>query len=84
MTKGKTSDAISQAQFAALHGVARSTVTDWKARGYIVFTQDGLVNVPASNAILNGRPSVNRGGQAKGPAGGGDNVLHFRRLVRAK
>ena len=53
---------LSQADFARLQSVSRKTVSTWKQQGYIVFTPGGLVDVPASNLKLRGRPDVNRGG----------------------
>ncbi|MCJ2125080.1 hypothetical protein [Methylobacterium sp. J-077] len=46
----------------------RSTVNKWEARGSIVLTVDGLVNVEASERLLGGRAETYRGGKAKGPS----------------
>jgi len=53
--------------FAQRHGVNRSTVNRWEARGHLVMTVDGLVNVEASEQLLAKRPEIYRGGQTKGP-----------------
>lgn len=42
---------MNQAEFAALHGVSRKTVTKWKERGWLVFAGDQL-DVEQSNANL--------------------------------
>jgi hypothetical protein len=57
-----------RAAFARRHGVNRSTVGRWEARGSIVLTVDGLVNVEASEQLLGGRAETYRGGKAKGPS----------------
>ncbi|WP_267361303.1 MULTISPECIES: hypothetical protein [unclassified Methylobacterium] len=54
--------------FARRHGVNRSTVGRWEAKGSIVLTVDGLVNVEASEQLLGGRAETYRGGKAKGPS----------------
>lgn len=46
---------MSQAQFSLIAGVSRKTVTQWKAKGFLVFNDDGAVNVDASIAILRDR-----------------------------
>ncbi|MCJ2114241.1 hypothetical protein MKK64_24025 [Methylobacterium sp. E-025] len=40
----------------------------WEARGHLVMTVDGLVNVEASDDLLTKRPVAYRGGTTKGPA----------------
>lgn len=42
---------MKQSEFAALHGVSRKTVTQWKSRGWLVMQGD-RVDVEASNARL--------------------------------
>ena len=54
-------------QFAARHNVSRRTVGRWEQRGFIV-RAGGLVDGRASDARLAERPSVYRGGRARGPA----------------
>lgn len=61
--------------FARRHGVNRSTVNKWEARGHLVMTVDGLVNVEGSEKRLTMRPVTYRGGQAKGPQ-----AASFKRL----
>jgi hypothetical protein len=56
------------AEFAKLHAVSKAAVTKWKARGLLVLTPDGRVDVIASNKRLADRPAVNRGRPTKGPA----------------
>jgi hypothetical protein len=55
---------LSLAEFARLHRVSKPTVTNWKARGYVVL-KDGKVDVVASNKILADRPKGRAGGVAK-------------------
>ncbi|OTA14092.1 DNA-directed RNA polymerase sigma-70 factor [Xenorhabdus vietnamensis] len=51
---------MNQSDFAKLHGVSRKTVTQWKARGWLVVDGDDI-NVEASNAnIARYRKSVTR------------------------
>ncbi|TXM99687.1 hypothetical protein FV242_24595 [Methylobacterium sp. WL64] len=50
----------------------RSTVNKWEAKGSIVLTVDGLVNVEASEQLLGGRAETYRGGKAKGPSAQAD------------
>ncbi|MDC9598741.1 RNA polymerase subunit sigma-70 [Xenorhabdus anantnagensis] len=42
---------MNQSEFAKLHGVSRKTVTQWKARGWLVMTDDDI-DVEASNANI--------------------------------
>lgn len=51
--------------FAKLHGVTRAAVYKWKASGHLVFAPDGKVDVSASNARLDARPDVYRGGRKR-------------------
>jgi hypothetical protein len=41
-----------QAAFAAYKGVSRQTVTDWKQKGFLVFSNDGNVDFAATNSCL--------------------------------
>ncbi|PQQ22309.1 RNA polymerase subunit sigma-70 [Photorhabdus hindustanensis] len=51
---------MNQSEFAKLHGVSRKTVTQWKARGWLVLDGDDI-DVDASNAnIERYRKSVTR------------------------
>ncbi|MDE9483097.1 RNA polymerase subunit sigma-70 [Xenorhabdus bovienii] len=51
---------MNQSEFAKLHGVSRKTVTQWKARGWLVTDGDDI-NVEASNAnIARYRKSITR------------------------
>ena len=45
-------DGYNQAAYAAHRGVSRKTVTGWKQRGLLVFTDSGKVDVEASDAAL--------------------------------
>ncbi|XTZ40059.1 RNA polymerase subunit sigma-70 [Salmonella enterica] len=59
---------MNQSEFARLHGVSRKTVTQWKARGWLVLEGDDI-DVDASNAnIERYRKTVSRPGKknAKG------------------
>lgn len=56
------------AQFAKAHNVTKAAVTKWRKAGYLTMTDDGRVDVGASNAKLAQRAAVNRRGQpTKGP-----------------
>lgn len=55
----------SKAAFARRHGVNRSTVNKWEAKGHLVMTANGLVEVEQSGQRLGGRPSHYRGGTTK-------------------
>lgn len=58
---------MNQSEFAKLHGVSRKTVTQWKARGWLVLEGDDI-DVDASNAnIKRFRKTVTR--PEKKPAG---------------
>jgi phage terminase Nu1 subunit (DNA packaging protein) len=46
------SAAVTMVAFAKLHGVSRAAAYKWKARGLIVHTANGRVDVAASNARL--------------------------------
>ncbi|KER01558.1 RNA polymerase subunit sigma-70 [Photorhabdus temperata] len=51
---------MNQSEFAKLHGVSRKTVTQWKARGWLVLNGDDI-DVDASNAnVERYRKSVTR------------------------
>lgn len=65
MTGGGSLSFVTQAEFARQQDVSRKSVTVWKARGYIVLNEAGLVNVAASNALLAARPDRYRGGVTK-------------------
>lgn len=56
---------VSQAEFARLKDVSRKTVTQWKAKGLLSMTPDGMVKVEESEWLLADRPSNNRGGTIK-------------------
>jgi hypothetical protein len=55
----------SKAAFARRHGVNRSTVSKWEAKGHLVMTANGLVEVEQSEQRLTGRPAHYRGGTSK-------------------
>ncbi|WP_237387321.1 hypothetical protein [Xenorhabdus sp. Sc-CR9] len=56
---------MKQADFARLHNVSRKTVTQWKARGWLVMDGDDI-DVDASNAnIEQYRKTVTRGEKKK-------------------
>lgn len=56
--------AMTQSDFAKSRGVSKMAVSQWKKKGLLVFTSDGLVDVAASTALIDSRPVVNRGGKA--------------------
>lgn len=55
-----------QAEFALKWGVSRKTVTVWCQRGIVILRPDKTVDVTASEAKLNARPEVYRGGVKHG------------------
>lgn len=57
----------SKAAFARRHGVNRATVTKWEAKGLLVLTSDGLIEVEATEWNLDQRPQTYRGGTAHRP-----------------
>jgi hypothetical protein len=67
--KNATKKHVSQAAYARLKGVTPKTVTVWKKSGLLTFSEDGLVDVEASDARLASRPKVSRGGITKGVSG---------------
>lgn len=71
--------AVSQAEFARMRDVSKKTVTVWKQQGRLVLTEDGLVDVGASDKSLAERPPLNRGGAVKRngntPANGNGSTL---------
>lgn len=68
-------ETLSRTEFAALHGVARITVTRWLEQGHAVLAEGtDRIAVRQSNRLLAQRPEVYRGGVVKKtgvvPAGG--------------
>ncbi|BCP53794.1 hypothetical protein K32_24110 [Kaistia sp. 32K] len=53
---------VSQAEYGRHRGVSRKTVTDWKQKGILVLDERGRVDVAKTDAALNERPAVYRGG----------------------
>lgn len=53
---------MSQAEFSRRRGVSRATVTEYKAKGLLVMTNDGLVDVAASEERLAASLDPARGG----------------------
>jgi phage terminase Nu1 subunit (DNA packaging protein) len=68
----KPEEFISQREFALLRGVSPKSVSVWKKKGLLVVTADGLIDVEASNTILDARPAQYRGGTASAPSGQAD------------
>lgn len=64
---------VNQAEYAAMHGVSRKTVTQWKSCGWLVF-QDGKVDVEASDAQLKKYRRHAVGGVTSGVTQGGNNL----------
>lgn len=61
-----TTEYVKQAEFARRRGVSRATVTEYKAKGLLVMTDDGLVDVAASEARLAASLDPVRGGDRTG------------------
>jgi hypothetical protein len=65
---------LNQSGFAAWRGVSRKTVTGWKHRGLLVLTDDGNVDVEASDAMLLGHgirlPASAEGNKVSAPISG--------------
>jgi hypothetical protein len=59
---------VKKAEFARLRHVSRAALTAWSARGFLVIAEDGRVDVEASNARLDERPEIYRGGQCSLPS----------------
>ena len=57
----------SQADFARRRKVSRKAVTGWKAKGLLVFADDGRIDVEATEWKLDERPAVYRGGVTHRP-----------------
>lgn len=53
---------MTQAAFARRRGVSRATVNEYKSKGYLVMTDDGLVSVDASEKKLADHLDPTRGG----------------------
>lgn len=60
-----TKDFVTQKEFAEICGVSKAAVTKWKAKGLLVFGENNLVNVAATQEKLEKRPAKYRGGTAK-------------------
>jgi len=59
---------VKKSEFARQRGVSRAALTAWSARGLLVLSDDGRVDVTASNARLDERPEIYRGGQCSVPS----------------
>lgn len=59
---------VKKAEFARQRGVSRAALTAWSARGLLVLSDTGLVNVEESNVRLDERPEIYRGGQSSLPS----------------
>lgn len=86
-----TPDTMTQAAFARHRGVSRPTVTEYKQRGLLVMTDEGLVNVKASEERLAEHLDPGKGGDRSGkekPAaakqGSGDYLAAKAREAQAK
>jgi hypothetical protein len=61
---------VHKSEYARRRGVHRSAITIWQRKGFLVFSEDGrLVNVEASDALLDARPAVHNGGVCSPPSG---------------
>ena len=61
----KPVDTLTEAAFAKRRGVSRECVRKWKGRGLVKITAGGLVDVRASEKLLDDRPAQYRGGRTK-------------------
>jgi phage terminase Nu1 subunit (DNA packaging protein) len=59
---------VKKIEFARIRGVTRQLLTAWQAKGLLVLSDDGRVNVEASNALLDGRPEIHKGGKCSAPS----------------
>ncbi|MFE1601601.1 hypothetical protein [Methylobacterium sp. ID0610] len=59
---------LTRKEFAVRRGVDPGTVTKWDRRGILVLTDNGKVNVEATERILDQRPAKYRGGTTHRPA----------------
>lgn len=73
-----------QTAFAKLRGVSGARVSQWKAKGLLSMTADGLVNVEESEWLLADRPQSYRGGTAKPNGPTLPEKLPPQRAVKAK
>ncbi|MCG5247970.1 hypothetical protein [Methylorubrum extorquens] len=76
---------LSQADFARARNVSRKTVTGWKQKGLLVLTEDGKIDVEATEWNLDQRPSTYRGGVTHRPvrAKDGNNASHAETQPKA-
>lgn len=58
---------LSQAEFARRRNVSRKAVTTWKTKGLLVLSEDGRVDVEATEWKLDERPPTYRGGVTHRP-----------------
>ncbi|MDV2988287.1 UNVERIFIED_CONTAM: hypothetical protein Q9R58_28770 [Methylobacteriaceae bacterium AG10] len=58
---------MSQAEFARHRGVSKAIVTKWKGQGLVSLTDDGKVDVDATEWNLDQRPATYRGGTTHRP-----------------
>ena len=58
---------MTQAEFARHRGVSKAIVTKWKGQGLLALTEDGRVEVEATEWNLDQRPATNRGGTTHRP-----------------
>jgi len=64
-----TAEFVSQAEFARRRGCSRAMVTKWKKTGRLVMTDDGQVDVAASEALIGSASDPLRGGDRSAGAG---------------
>ena len=57
---------MTQAEFSRHRGVSRATVSEYKKKGLLIFTDDGRVDVAASEAKLDSSLDPSRGGDRSG------------------
>ena len=59
---------VRKAEYARHRGVSRAALTAWQHKGQLVLSADGLVDVEASDALLDARPAVHNGGVCSSPS----------------
>lgn len=57
---------MTQAEFARHRGVAKSTVNEYKRKGFLVFTADGRINVEQTERVLAASLDTRGGNRSKG------------------
>jgi phage terminase Nu1 subunit (DNA packaging protein) len=74
---------VRKAAFARMRSVSRACVGSWHKRGLLVLDGAGLVDVAASNANLDARADIYRGGRRAVPSNGTEKAAAARKPVGA-